>query len=423
MGRFTEWMEKNFVPFATKISSEKHLVAIRDSFIALMPVTMAGSVAVLLNVFFRDLPGQFNIPAIPKTFSWLIDINGNVWWACVGFFAVAFAFSFGYHLAKAYDVNPIAGGLVSFASLLTVSPQVHNDAWGGLNWTYTNANGLFTALILGFVVTMIFIKLTKKNIIIKMPEGVPSAVSNAFASIIPGLAAIFVAGSIGYISTQFFGKPLNDIVVEFVQAPFMSLAQGLPTVILVVIAVQLFWFFGLHGTNILGPLLEGVYKTALLENSAAYEAGLKIPNAWTGASFNAYAWMGGAGCTIALIIALLLFSKKQGEREVAKLSLPMGVFNINEPITFGVPIVLNSVYFIPYIFIPLILTLIGYFATIIGFAGPTVLEVPWIVPPVLYAFLTTAGNFGAAIVALFNLIIAVVLWSVFVKIANKVKVD
>ncbi|MFV0395409.1 MAG: PTS transporter subunit EIIC, partial [Coprobacillaceae bacterium] len=122
-------------------------------------------------------------------------------------------------------------------------------------------------------------------------------------------------------------------------------------------------------------------------------------------------------------IALLLFSKKEGEREVAKLSLPMGVFNINEPITFGVPIVLNSVYFIPYIFIPIILTLIGYFATVVGFAAPTVLEVPWIVPPVIYAFLTTGGNFGAAIVAIVNLVIAVLLWSIFVKIANKVEVE
>ncbi|MFV0393413.1 MAG: PTS sugar transporter subunit IIC, partial [Coprobacillaceae bacterium] len=300
-------MEKKFVPLATKISSEKHLVAIRDSFIAMMPVTMAGSVAVLLNVFVRDLPGekQFNIPAIPKMFDWLISINGNVWWACIGFFAVVFAFSFGYHLSKAYDVNPVAGGLISFASVLTCTPQTHGEAWGGLTWTYTNANGLFTALILGFIVTKIYIYLTKKNVIIKMPDGVPPAVSKAFASIIPGLVAIFFAGTVGYLSTEFIGKPLNDIVVEFVQAPFMSLAQGLPTVILVVLAVQLFWFFGLHGTNILGPLLEGVYKTALLDNNAAYEAGKAIPNLWTGASFNAYAWMGGAGCTVALIIALL----------------------------------------------------------------------------------------------------------------------
>ena len=124
MEKFTAWMEKHFVPIAAKIGSQKHLVAIRDGFIGIMPITMAGAVATLLNVFFRDLPNNY-LPDwhIAETFQWLIGINGNVWWGTLAMLAIAFAFSFGYHLAKAYDVNPLAGGLVALASFVTILAQ------------------------------------------------------------------------------------------------------------------------------------------------------------------------------------------------------------------------------------------------------------------------------------------------------------
>lgn len=424
MGGFTNWMEKHFVPVAAKIGSQKHLVAIRDAFIAIMPVTMAGAFATLFNVFVRDIPRQLGADGIVSFFQPFIAVNGNVWWGCLGFFALAFSFSLGYHLSKAYDVNPIAGGMINFAALLSTTSQSHNEGWGGLSWSYTSANGLFTALILGLIVTMIYIKMTQANIIIKMPEGVPPAVSKTFAALIPGVVAIFFAGLVGYLCYSWTGMYLNEVVFSFIQEPSMRAAQSFPIVLLVVLAVQLLWFFGLHGTNLLAPILDGVYKTALLQNTDAFTAGargLELPHLWSGASFNAYAWMGGAGCTLALIVAILLFSKKDAEKTVAKLSLPMGIFNINEPITFGVPIVLNALYVIPYILIPVLLTTIGYFATAFGLVAPAAVEVPWIVPPVLYAFLTTGMDWRAAVLALINLGIAIVLWSIFVRIANKVE--
>ncbi len=423
MNTFTAFMEKHFVPFAAKIGSQKHLVAIRDGFISLMPVTMAGAFASLFNVFVRDIPNQIGWQFIPESAigKFLISINGNVWWGAVCFFALGFTFTFAYHLSKAYDVNPLAGGVISFAAYLTTVSQTFNETWGGVGIGYMNATALFSALFITLLVTMIYIKLTKANIVIKMPDSVPPAVSKAFLSIIPGSVAIFTAAILGLVCTQFLGKPINDLIVEFVQTPFLSLAQNLVSVIVVTFAVQLFWFFGLHGTNVLGPVLDGIYKTALLENNTAHEAGKTMVHLWTRGSFDAYAWMGGAGCTIALIIALLIFSKKQDQKTVAKLSLPMGIFNINEPVTFGIPIVLNPVYFIPYLLIPTLLVIIGYTVTAIGLVPPVYIEIPWIVPPVLYAFLATGGSLMAAGVALINLIIAVVIWSAFVIIANRVK--
>ena len=436
MERFTAWMEEHFVPVAAKIGSQKHLVAIRDAFIAIMPITMAGAFAVLLNVFVRDLPTQY-LPdmKIAETMNWLISINGNVWWGSLAILSMAFVFALGYNLSKAYKTNALAGGLIAFSSFIAVTPQVATIAgagpdgadvvgWGFLNWNYLSAAGLFTALIVGFVATVIYAKLMNKNVTIKLPESVPPAVSKAFAAIIPGVIAIYACGILAYIaSTLSGGMAIGDIILKYVQMPFLGLSQGLGAVLIVVLAVQLFWFFGLHGTNVLGAILDGTYLTCQLDNAAAFNAGKAMEYIWTRGSFDAYVWMGGAGCTLALIIAVFIFSKRADSKAVAKLSAPMGVFNINEPVVFGMPIVLNPIYFIPWLIVPVILTIIAYLATSLGIVPYVHVVVPWVVPPVIYAWLATGGSFAAALLSLINLAIAVAIWSVFVILANRFDVE
>ncbi|WP_416327337.1 PTS sugar transporter subunit IIC [[Eubacterium] hominis] len=467
MEKFTAWMEKHFVPIAAKIGSQRHLVAIRDGFIGIMPVTMAGAIATLLNVFFRDLPNAY-LPDlhIADTFSWLIGINGFVWWGTLAMLAIAFAFSFGYTLSKSYDVNPLAGGLVSTAAFIAVLaesasfnftlPGVTPDSlavlqglgldvvadtannavvlngvggWGFLPYAWTNAQGLFTALITGLISVMIYSKLMIKKVTIKLPEQVPPAVSKAFAAIIPGTVAIYATAIIQQICTMATGNGLPELIMEFVQAPFQNLSQGLLTIVIIVFAVQLFWFFGLHGPNVLSPVLDGGYIPLLNQNTDMYNAAMASGQSlsdivdkmfiWTRGSFDAYVWMGGSGCTIALLIAIFIFSKRDDSRAVAKLSFPMGCFNINEPVIFGLPIVLNPIYFIPWLITPVILALIAYGATAAGLIPPVFITVPWVVPPVIYAILATGGNIMAGVIAAINLVVATLCWIPFVMVANR----
>ncbi|MFI3236718.1 MAG: PTS transporter subunit EIIC [Lachnospiraceae bacterium] len=412
-----------FLSIAAKIGSQKHLVAIRDAFIGIMPITMAGSIAVLLNVFLRDLPTTWGLDGFVTAMTPIISVNGNVWWGTIAMLALVFVFSLGYTLSNTYEVNPLSGGLVAIASFITVTPQVSGAGdWGNISWAYTNSGGLFTALIIGLLSTMVFVKLMKANLTIKLPDSVPPAVSKAFLAIIPGTLAIYVCAILAYLTSTFAGMSINDLVSTYIQMPFLALSQGYFAVLVATFAVGFFWFFGLHGTNILAPILDGTYLTALYANTEAYEAGTAakdLPYIWTRGSFDAYAWMGGAGCTLALLIAILLIGKLKGQRAVAKISAPMGIFNINEPVMFGLPIVLNPVYAIPFIIIPPILVSIAYFATFIGLIPPVFLSIPWIMPPVIYAFLATGGSFMAAVVALINFVIATVIWGVFVMMANK----
>ncbi|WP_130805914.1 PTS sugar transporter subunit IIC [Senegalia massiliensis] len=458
MDGFTRWMEKHFLPIAAKIGSQRHLVAIRDAFIGIMPITMVGSVAVLLNVFFRDLPTEWGATGFVEAMSPIIAINGNVWFGSIAIIALVFVFSLGYNIAKSYGVNPLAGGVISFSSLIVTLPQTANfsyalpgvsvenlDAltklgvqaqvvgenlnldvagWGYIGLSYAGAAGLFTALIIGFLSSMIYVKLMLRGITIKLPDSVPSAVNKAFAAIIPGIIAVYVAATLGYLSVTYLGFSINDLILEYIQKPLLGLSQGLFSVILATFLIQVFWFFGLHGHNVLAPIMDGVYLPALITNTEAYEAAQSaadLPYLWTRVSFDAYAQMGGSGITLALIIAIFMFSKKKDSKAIAKLGAPMGVFNINEPVVFGMPIVLNPFYIIPWLIIPPITATIAYVLTAIGFIPPTFVAVPWVMPVGILAYLATGGSWLAGLVSIFNLFVAFVIWSPFVMLANRVK--
>lgn len=447
-----------FMEISGKIGSQRHLVAIRDSFIAMMPITMAGSVAVLLNVFLRDIPTNMDWTGFAEAMQPIIDINGYVYFGTIGIMALFFAFTFGYNLSVMHKVNPLAGGLISFASFIATIPQsitisttlenvnpeniailkeigltvVTTDAtssiemsqWGAIALNYAGATGLFTALVIGFMSTFVYAALTKRNITIKLPETVPPAVNKAFAAIIPGTAAIYVSAIVAYIAFTFTGLALGDLISTYIQKPLMGLSQGIGSVIFLTFLVQLFWFFGLHGHNVLAPVMDGIYGVALNENTAVYEATKNVselPWDWTRGSFDAYAQMGGSGVTLALLIAIFIFSKREEHKTIAKLSAPMGVFNINEPIIFGMPIVLNPIFVIPWLIVPPICAAIGYVATATGLIPPVFLAVPWITPPGLYAYLATGGSLMAGLISIFNVFVAFLIWTPFVISANKIK--
>ena len=443
-----------FLKIAGKLGSQKHLIAIRDAFIAMFPLTMAGAIAVLLNVLVRDIPTNMGWTGFAEAMKPLIELNGYVYFGTIAIMALAFVFALGYNRAQAEKLNPIAGGLVSFAAFISTIPQtltivtdltgldksvltkltdlglmvsgsnLETSQWGVISVAYAGATGLFAAMLIGLLSAEVYIFFMKKNVIIKMPDSVPPAVNKAFASMIPGIAAIYVSALIGYLSTLLTGQALNDLISTYIQQPLMGLSQGWFSVVLLAFLVQLFWFFGLHGHNVLGPVMDGIYLPALLENTAAYEATKdvsQLPYLWTRGSFDAYGQMGGSGVTIALIIAIFLFSKRQEYRAVAKLSAPMGIFNINEPITFGIPMVLNPLFVVPWLIVPPVCVGIAYAATAAGLIPPVYVSIPWITPPGLYAFLAPGGNVMAGLVSLFNVFVAFCIWAPFVIAANKVQ--
>lgn len=446
MKAIMNWLEKYVVPVAVKIGSIKWLVALRDAFIGTMPATMAGSIAVLLNAFLRDFPTEWGWTGFVNAMAPVVAVNGVVWTGTIAVIGLIFAFSWGYNLSHVYGVDALSGGIVGLgAYLMSVSSavvlnlpkalpakavKIITDAGGVTDGrTITTggifqmgqlgATGLFTAMLFGGLATVIYIRLMKANIIIKMPDTVPPAVSKAFAAIIPATVAFYVVGIINYLFTKATGSAFIDWLSKTIQEPLLHASQGFGMVILITILVQIFWFFGIHGTNVLAPIIESIWTTAQLANVDAAQKGIKIPYMWVRGSFDIYAWIGGAGGTLLLIAAILVFSKRADNRTVAKLSLAPGLFNINEPIMFGLPIVLNAIYFIPFILAPVVMVSIGYFATYLGIVGPVKFQVLWVMPPLINAFLAT-GDWMAPIVALVTMAVGFLIYVPFVLAANRI---
>lgn len=417
MKGFMRWMEEKFVPVAGRIGSQRHLAAIRDGFIGIMPIVLAGSFAVLLN----NTLGNW-IPVLGQI---LGPINGNVWWGTLAMLGLLVTFSVGYNLAKSYGLDGLSAGLVSVAAFITTLPQAHGDAgWGYIHWGYLDARGIFTGLIVAVIATEIFVKLTQKGLIIKMPDSVPPAVGKAFASVLPGFIAIFAFGTLTLIIDKAGLGSLYDLIFNLIQKPLMGITQGMAAVILMPILMNILWFFGIHGANIFEPIMQSVYLPALTDNYNAIMAGGEAPHLITKAFFDSFVHIGGSGATLALIIAIFMVVKKRQEyKEVAKLSFPLGIFQINESVMYGLPMVLNPIMFIPFLLVPGVLSLIAYIATATGIVPPTYVQIPWITPVGIGAFLATGakglGSIMAALVSILNLVVAILIYLPFVKLAEK----
>lgn len=473
MNRLTAWMEKYILPVAAKIGGEKHLVALRDAFIGTLPATMAGSVAVMINAIIRDLPPQFfegyvggDIPIIRE----IIGINGFVWSGTLAIAGIIFAFSWGYNLARAYGVNDLAGGIVGIATLIQGVAFAYNGSldvalpaesveainavggaitataeglsyggWGWLKLDHLNGNAFFTVMLMGAISVIIFSKLMLANITIKLPESVPPAISKAFAAIIPATVALYVIAIINFIVAQLTdGQLIIDLVQKYIAEPFLGLSQGLGAVLIVTLFVQIFWFFGIHGPNVLAPVLESVWGQAQLININVFQEGYNgltgseaVLSAiedgkaymWVRGSFDAFAWFGGSGGTIMLILAILLFSKRADYKLIGRLSLGPGIFNINEPIMFGLPIVLNPIMFFPFVLAPLVATTIGWLATYFNLVNPVSQQITWVVPPVLLSFLATGADWRAAVVTIICMVVTFFIYAPFVIAANKMEIN
>lgn len=423
---FIEWLEEKFVPVAQKIGSQRHLVAVRDGFIALMPLVIAGSLAVLLNnVIFAPwslLADWFNSgdTALWEFFGkYFQPVMGNIWWGTFAILALVLTFTIGYSLGKSYDVNPLSTAVVTLAGYVALTPQGVEGTWGNIGWQYTNFGALLPAVIIALVVAQVFTMLMRANITIKLPDNVPPAVGKAFAAIIPGVIAITIGGFV----PVFFGFFGDVTVFEFfwkITDPLLEAGQNVFFAMFYVLLIGFFWFFGLHGGNMMGAVTSAVYLPSLGENQLAAEAGEALPHVFTPAFFDSFVHLGGAGASLALLVVIFIASKRKDYREVSKIAVGGSIFQINEPVMYGLPVVLNPILLIPFLIIPVILTFNAWFFTaVIPLAGRTYVAIPWVTPPVLGAFLSTGGSFGAALVALMNFAIACVIYYPFVLLSNK----
>ncbi len=244
-------------------------------------------------------------------------------------------------------------------------------------------------------------------------------VPQSFASIVPG--AIVIGGFVLFrIFLVWVGVPdsLPELVQKFLQLPFQYKGGSFGTAVLYNIATQFMWLFGIHGNNVLDDVAQTVFVTAMDANVAAVSMGLPAPNLITKTLLDAFVYMGGSGTTLALLVAMLIFGQRRSNRTLLKYALPNSIFNINEPLIFGIPIVLNPFYAIPFILTPVIMFLTTAFAMKLGLVPYTVFEVSWATPIFVSGYMSTRSVAGV-VLQLVNLCLAVLIYAPFVRLTER----
>lgn len=421
-----KWIE-SLGNFANKINSYKYIIAIKNAFTALIPVIITGAFATLFsNMVFDSTMGLAKFDAL-AFLAELKPIAQSINYATMNMLTISAVFLIGLEVGKLNKVNGFFPGLLAVISYISVNPttvelmvdeklQVVPDV---LARQYTDTKGLFLGMFIAILSVELFTWLGKQEkLTIKMPDTVPSNVSRSFSALIPTILTFTLIATVGFAVYRLTGMYLYDIIYTIIQRPLENVMQGLPGILLLMFVSQVFWVIGIHGNQMIKPIREPLLLASIAVNTDAFNAGKEIPNIITMPFWDMYMSIGGSGVTIGLLVAIFLVGKRDDMKEIAKLSFGPGLFNINEPVIFGMPIMLNPILAIPFIITPLVTGMIGYFATAIGFAGKAVVMIPWTTPPIISAYLATAGSIGAVVTQLICIVVSIVIYLPFVKIAN-----
>lgn len=435
MQGFIDYLENKFVPLAAKVGNQKHLIAIRDSFASLMPLIMAGAIAVLLNnVFFvpwgllaADVFLGAEHPFILWANEYVAPLFASIESGTLNILGLALVFTLAFNRARQEKQDEIITGLIALGSFMLLGSLTRvNEVVAPHVGNYLGAQGIFIALLTGLIAPAIYFSIVNKNLVIKMPDTVPPAVAKGFSGIIPGALTLLFFAIVNYIFSMTADTSLFIWFEDNIGGALAQLSQGLPAILITSTLIPLLWFFGLHGANLLEAFMSPVYGTLQTENLQMFSSsGGSIStvadglHGWVRGSWDAYVFHGGSGATLPLLLAILVLSKVKDNREIARLGVAPGIFMINEPVLFGLPVVLNPIYLVPFVLNQPILAAVAHVATKTGFAGPIVNSVPWTTPPVLNALLATNFSIGAGVIAVVNFGIALLIYIPFVLVANR----
>lgn len=441
--KFNEIANKTLVPIANKLGNQRHLAAIRDGMVVAIPLSILGGFCLIIStppftpkslpdwgVISDLLIGWYNWAQANAT---ALRLPYNMTMALMGLFV---AIAIAYHLAKRYEMSGLNAAIVSTTVFLLICAPTTtavltsaisegantNDllaqAASFIPTTYLDAKGIFTAIIVSIGCVEIMRVMLKKNIRFKMPEGVPPAIASSFDSILPLFVCMGVFYGLSLIIQNISGELLPSLIMTIL-APAISGLDSLLGICLITIIAQTFWFFGLHGASITQPIRLPFMQMYLMANITAFSAGGPIVNFFTQPFWSYVITLGGGGATLGLCI-LLLRSKSVELKTLGKLSIGPAIFNINEPIIFGLPMVLNPLMMIPFIFVPVINTIIAYTCMALNIVGKGVVETPWTTPAPIGAALGCM-DIKAGIMVIILIILDMLLYYPFFKLMEKQK--
>lgn len=425
-------MEKYLLGPMNKIASYRFVRSIMAAGMASVPFVIVGSLFLVLNVLPLSIPALEGF--FENTFFKISDLYMVAYKATMGIIALYFCLVIGYEYTKIIadeenlNLSPLNGSLLSMFALFMSIPMlvlengkislVHQiddnttiiSGWevveNGLN--RLGSVGIFTAIIMSVIAVQLYRVCVKKNWVIKMPESVPEGVSRAFTALIPAflvaLAVMIINGVLVAFGTDIF--KIISVPFKFV----VNLTNSWIGIIIIYFLVHALWLVGIHGANIVFGFITAITLTNLQANID----GANIPLA--GEFNNSYVTIGGSGATLGLCLYIAFLAKSKQLRLIGKASIAPGIFNINEPIIFGLPIVYNPFLAIPFFLAPMASASIAYWAIKLKIIGPVIAQMPWPTPVGFGAFISSGGDFRAFICAVICAVVAFLIWLPFIRI-------
>ncbi|MBS7345292.1 PTS cellobiose transporter subunit IIC [Streptococcus alactolyticus] len=416
MNKFLDSISDKLLPVANKLASNRYLSILRDAFMLAFPLTMFGSIVVVIC----------NLPFLNDEMKALLnELLGSGQSATMSIMTVFVTFGIGYYLSKSYDVEGIFGGAISFASFLILTPFFVTSDSGEtisnvLSLDRLGAKGMFLGMIVSFIAAEIYSRTSRKGWQIKMPDSVPPAVAKSFAALIPAILTLSIFTAINAIVTVGLNTNLHDVIYNIIQVPLVGLGSSIWATFLAIFFIQFLWFFGLHGQILVNSVMDPVWNTLMFENLEAYKAGEHLPHIITKPFMEVFTvGLGGSGMTLAVVIIMAFFLRKKQYRDVGRLALGAGIFNVNEPVIFGLPIVLNATILIPWVIAPIIVTAFNYFVMAIGIVpAPTGVSVPWTVP-IFFSDIIATNSLAGGLLQIVDFILVGFIWYPFLRMLDK----
>ncbi|NAX20110.1 PTS sugar transporter subunit IIC, partial [Vibrio sp. V39_P1S14PM300] len=407
--------EKYIAPIAAKVGNQPHVRAMRDGFIVAMPFIIVGSF-ILIFAFppfgeeTQNAFGRLWVDFATTHFD-TIMMPFNM---SMGIMTIFVSLGVAYSLAKAYKMDGITSAVLSLMSFLLVAAPATD---GTLSMSHMGGTGIFTAVMCAFFSVELYRLMKKYNITIRMPEQVPPAIARSFEVLLPVLAIFVTLYPLSlFVQTQ-YDMLIPDAVMAMFK-PLISASNTLPAIIGALLLCQLLWFAGIHGAAIVVGLLSPIFLTNISANIEAFVAGDTVPNVFTQPFWDFYIFIGGSGATLALVL-LMSFSRSVHLKSIGRMSAVPGFFQINEPVIFGSPVVMNPILFIPFVFAPVVNATIAYFAIQLGFVGMGVATTPWTTPALIGASWGSGWTLSPVLLVIGLLILDLFIYLPFFKMFEK----
>lgn len=423
--KITLFLEKYLMPIAGKIADQKHLGAMRDGMLMAMPLLIVGSAFLILG--FIPIPGYAEFMA--KTFgdAWLAKVMLPVG-ATFDLMAIFANIGIAYKLCEKYKVEPLLGAIISLGAFILVSPNTVNfndQIVGGVIPTgLMGGKGLFVSMLMAIISVEIYRFFIQKNIVIKLPPSVPPTVGKSFGALVPGAAVITTAWVINLVISATSFENIHFVIAKALVGPVTAIGGSYFGMITLVLLANMLWMCGIHGANIVYGVAAPMLYTLMDQNLQAFKLGQEVPNIVSQNMFDIFVSIGGSGGTLGLVILMMTMAKSAHLKELGKLSFAPGLFNINEPIIFGTPLVMNPLMLIPFLLSPVVAVTLAYFTMKAGLVAKLPgIAAPWTSPAGVGAFIASGGKISAGVLQLIIVGVQVVIWYPFFKIMDKQKVE